>query len=334
MHSAYSAAGNIGNPSMVILPAVEHAIARTLPFTSLDHRFTNYITLWMSNTDINGLRLDGTVMDSWTVIGVAFDGAVVQTQVVPGIITSVILIHPYDFVASHMDTESLHLTPTQYITIHSQLSRRFSTPSLMIAKRGHYPMSSRYQYSCGHVGASNSFKLYAMLPDYSNYISGDAFNIGVTKVTYQFSDVHGSVLECNFDVIVQDVTAPAVYGCPSSYNISTCDSHPLFQWEEPFAEDNSRGLHLLKQVNVDGDADMSSTVVTYEFSDDSDNIATCVVKIDNSPVGTCNFGPNRNAVVNAVVFLGLITYFLMMVVSCQLCVAIFTKLFIFPGTKP
>lgn len=85
MHSAYSAAGNIGNPSMVILPAVEHAIARTLPFTSLDHRFTNYITLWMSNTDINGLRLDGTVMDSWTVIGVAFDGAVVQTQVVPGI---------------------------------------------------------------------------------------------------------------------------------------------------------------------------------------------------------------------------------------------------------
>lgn len=114
------------------------------------------------------------------------------------------------------------------------------------------------------------------------------------------------------------MTAPAVYGCPSSYNISTCDSHPLFQWEEPFAEDNSRGLHLLKQVNVDGDAEMSSTVVTYEFSDDSDNIATCVVKIDNSPVGTCNFGPNRNAVVNAVVFLGLITYFLMMVLSCQL----------------
>lgn len=51
---------------------------------------------------------------------------------------------------------------------------------------------------------------YAMLPDYSNYISGDAFNIGVTKVTYQFSDVHGSVLECNFDVIVQG--NPIMYG--------------------------------------------------------------------------------------------------------------------------
>ncbi|XP_072014222.1 hyalin-like [Amphiura filiformis] len=110
---------------------------------------------------------------------------------------------------------------------------------------------------------------------------GDSFPIGITKVSYTFTDLVGNQATCTFSVTVvvdMDTTPPVITGCPESrgYDIPIGTKSRVVTWAEPTASDNSGMTLALSQSHRPGDSfPVGTTQVTYTFTDIFGNRAMC-----------------------------------------------------------
>ncbi|XP_072013269.1 uncharacterized protein [Amphiura filiformis] len=131
--------------------------------------------------------------------------------------------------------------------------------------------------------------------------SGQFFIVGTTDVTYTFRDPSNNQESCTFTITVIEVdTEPPVPQCPDDQEISIPLASPpgsgrtTVTWIQPTATDNSGQFTISSNTHTSGDLfNTGSTVVTYVFTDASDNRATCswtvtVIEVDSTPpVCTC-----------------------------------------------
>ncbi|XP_071489593.1 uncharacterized protein [Diadema antillarum] len=128
-------------------------------------------------------------------------------------------------------------------------------------------------------------------------VPGDSFPLGITTVTYTFTDDSGNSATCVFDVNVVigaiDTTIPVVNGCPTDFEVLTPEgsTSEVVTWTEPQAFDNS-GSVAVTQSHRPGDLfNLGTTQVVYQFSDPSGNDAFCIfivtvselIIVDNTP---------------------------------------------------
>ena len=121
---------------------------------------------------------------------------------------------------------------------------------------------------------------------------GSTFPVGVTTVTYTFSDNAGNTSTTSFTVTVVDNTAPVISGTPNDIvvysnaaNAATCTQ--IATWTAPTAVDNCQGtLGYTYQSHASGSSfPVGLTTVTYTFSDIAGNTSTTtftVTVVDNT----------------------------------------------------
>ncbi|XP_071785176.1 uncharacterized protein [Asterias amurensis] len=112
----------------------------------------------------------------------------------------------------------------------------------------------------------------------SSHVPGQTFSVGITPVTYTFTDLQGNQATCTFNVNViqidnqpptitvpaEDVTITVPFGTPGT-NVN---------WVEPQATDNS-GSVFTSRTHVPGSFfNVGDTVVTYTFVDPLGNAVT------------------------------------------------------------
>lgn len=125
-------------------------------------------------------------------------------------------------------------------------------------------------------------------------ISGSAFPIGTTTVTFTASDSYGNTSICSFTVTVVDNEFPVFASCP--LNITTNNTpgscSAVVAWAVPTATDNCGGMVLTQTSGLpSGSAfPIGITNIVYTATDASGNVSTCAFTVtvtDNeSPVFT------------------------------------------------
>ncbi len=165
--------------------------------------------------------------------------------------------------------------------------------------------------NCGVEGLSWSMALATVSssidPTIINDISGQAFNLDTTIVTYVVSDSSGNTSSCTFQVVVQDTTAPLII-CPNDTVVSTdlavCDAivngiNPSFienctvtdqSWT--FAGATSGASALTGINDASGQTyNLDTTIVTYTITDTAGLTSTCsfqvIVEDTISPTVIC-----------------------------------------------
>ncbi|XP_072172386.1 uncharacterized protein [Diadema setosum] len=125
--------------------------------------------------------------------------------------------------------------------------------------------------------------------------SGDLFPVGsTTTVTYIFSDASGNDADpCVFNVIIltEDTTPPVISGCPADITQTTPlnSGGVVISWVAPTAIDNSNNqpsVTVTRSPNTFFPT--GATVVTYTFSDEASNTATCAFTVTVIEVDTEN----------------------------------------------
>ncbi len=110
----------------------------------------------------------------------------------------------------------------------------------------------------------------------SSHTSGFLFSVGTTPVTYTATDGSGNTSTCSFNVIVNDVTAPVLTGCPSSITVSANElCTASVSWSAPTVSDNCGTSTLISTHNAGTSFTLGTTQVTYTATDGSGNISTC-----------------------------------------------------------
>jgi len=138
--------------------------------------------------------------------------------------------------------------------------------------------------------------------------SGSVFQVGTTAVTYTATDGSGNVsLQCTFNVVVKDVTAPVFTNCPINTTVNTdaglCTA--VFNYPTLVAVDNCGPGGAPGPVTTTRTAGLASgsafpkgvTTVTYTSTDGAaiPNTSTCtftVTVIDNQPAVFSNCPAN------------------------------------------
>jgi uncharacterized protein (UPF0333 family) len=123
----------------------------------------------------------------------------------------------------------------------------------------------------------------------SNYVSGDLFGIGLTKVTYIAVDGAGNADTCTFNVIIEDNEAPVI-NC-SDITLGSPDGNPVTHtWAVPGVTDNC-GVDTLYQIAgpANGSAfPVGTTTITYAAVDIYGNADTCEFDIIVNDVSGIN----------------------------------------------
>jgi hypothetical protein len=125
----------------------------------------------------------------------------------------------------------------------------------------------------------------------STHAPGSSFPVGVTTVTYTFTDTKNNVTTCSFTVTVHDNTKPLVSGCPGNIVVQTDPGNPSCSqtatWIEPTATDNCGGSVTTTSTHTPGSTfPVGSTQVVYTFKDAVNNASYCVfyvTVVDNTP---------------------------------------------------
>ncbi len=140
----------------------------------------------------------------------------------------------------------------------------------------------------------------------------DAYPVGTTAVTWTFTTLGGQILTCQYNVVISDVTAPTIAGCPPAeaegdgvgldtifvtmQNQGQCGAM-VVNWTEPTATDfcsNPADIVRTRTHAPGSFFGFGSTLVTYTFTDEANNTAVCefvVTVIDTiRPELPCNFG--------------------------------------------
>lgn len=122
-----------------------------------------------------------------------------------------------------------------------------------------------------------------------DFAPGDLFDIGITTVTYEASDVSGNIATCTFNVELRDTIAPTVT-CPADMIISpdegSCTATVIL--DVPQVVDNCDSDPVLVDFQPELTLEAGSTIITYTATDNYDNIGTCSFSItvtdNNAPV--------------------------------------------------
>ncbi|PIK47309.1 hypothetical protein BSL78_15809 [Apostichopus japonicus] len=113
-------------------------------------------------------------------------------------------------------------------------------------------------------------------------------------ITYDFRDASGNIAICVFYIwiIPVDTTPPTVNSCPTDVliNVELGETEGRATWTEPSSTDLSGTDQLVSRSRAPGTLfPLGDTTVTYLYTDDSGNTATCVFCVT---VGTVdNMGP-------------------------------------------
>ncbi|XP_072028540.1 uncharacterized protein [Amphiura filiformis] len=125
------------------------------------------------------------------------------------------------------------------------------------------------------------------IESFSTHIPDQQFTVGVTNVTYIYTDNAGNEARCSFTVTLEfatvDMTPPVVTGCPDSIFEAAPheDSSVAVLWIEPTATDDSGVAPRHAQTHTPGQHfPIGVTTVRYSFSDDLGNIASCSFNIN------------------------------------------------------
>ncbi|MDE0957072.1 MAG: HYR domain-containing protein, partial [Planctomycetota bacterium] len=114
--------------------------------------------------------------------------------------------------------------------------------------------------------ATDNFGLSTLVSD---HLSGDAFPVGETLVTYIATDLAGNETSSSFSVTVEDQEPPQLIGMPSDIDL---DSSPalcstIHVWDAPTAIDNC-GVATLTSDHQSGDTfALGATTVSYSATD-------------------------------------------------------------------
>ncbi|XP_033626664.1 uncharacterized protein LOC117289582 isoform X31 [Asterias rubens] len=116
----------------------------------------------------------------------------------------------------------------------------------------------------------------------SNRSPGQNFPLGVTEITYTFTDPSGNQAFCRFTVTVTSVgdsVPPVVSGCPTEDVTGTVlqgASTAVVSWTAPTATDNSGGFVSVVSNRSPGQSfNIGMTAIQYTFTDPSGNPAFC-----------------------------------------------------------
>jgi large repetitive protein len=128
-------------------------------------------------------------------------------------------------------------------------------------------------------------------------LSGDAFPVGTTTVTYEAEDASGNTVACSFDVTVDDVEAPEIV-CPADIvtdnDAGVCGA--VVTYAVITASDNCPG-EIVTQTSGLASGDffpVGVTTNTFEVEDASGNVTTCsfTVTVNANPVPVADAGQN------------------------------------------
>ncbi|KAJ8025225.1 Hyalin [Holothuria leucospilota] len=113
----------------------------------------------------------------------------------------------------------------------------------------------------------------------SNFLPGDMFHPGVTKVVYRIEDD----IVCTFSVIVEDTTPPEIEFCNDNLIVKLNDEnmYAAVEWPVPTVTDTEGGLVTLQSTSSPGDRFYEGrSVVEYNFFDTFNNVASCRFNVD------------------------------------------------------
>ncbi|GAB5553066.1 MAG: hypothetical protein Sapg2KO_26570 [Saprospiraceae bacterium] len=111
--------------------------------------------------------------------------------------------------------------------------------------------------------------------------SGETFPIGITTVTYVFTDNYNNSTNCTFNVNVRDEEAPVISSCPDSLVVTTAVdqcSTPV-TWVAPTAIDNCQLASTVSSAELGGVFEVGKDTVTYTFTDLAGNVSNCIFEV-------------------------------------------------------
>ena len=125
----------------------------------------------------------------------------------------------------------------------------------------------------------------------STHISGTAFPIGTTTVTYTATDAKNNTATCVFTITITlsnpcatDIIKPVFTNCPTNISLTTDGTSAIATWTPPTATDNCTPPPTVTSTHNSGASfPIGTTTVTYTATDAKNNTATCVFTITVSP---------------------------------------------------
>ncbi|MDW3648635.1 MAG: HYR domain-containing protein [Bacteroidia bacterium] len=121
----------------------------------------------------------------------------------------------------------------------------------------------------------------------TGFASGDQFPLGVTSVSYSYTDLGGNTVSCSFNVTVTDTEAPQIL-CPPDIVVTgsptTCDA--VVTYTGVTASDNCPGtisISLIAGFSSGSTFPVGNTVVSYQAVDLVGNIDTCSFNVTVLP---------------------------------------------------
>ena len=135
-------------------------------------------------------------------------------------------------------------------------------------------------------------------------ISGTAFELGTTSVTYTVADKFGNEASCSFEIVVSDAEAPMPDICPTDIIITNANDFyrngGIATWTPPMFTDNCTeitDLSLFNNLDPGFLADLGLTEIEYTATDESGNVGVCefdFVVQDAQITDPCNCLDNRS----------------------------------------
>ncbi|PIK61981.1 putative hyalin-like isoform X1 [Apostichopus japonicus] len=120
---------------------------------------------------------------------------------------------------------------------------------------------------------------------FRTHLPGESFPLGITQVTYTFTDQSGNSAVCNFNVRIEfglvDMTPPRFSNCPDTVSVSVpfgTQNTPI-SWIAPTATDDSGNVNVVPSHNPGFSFPIGLSVVTYTFADRTGNEASCTFLI-------------------------------------------------------
>ncbi|PIK57645.1 hyalin [Apostichopus japonicus] len=109
---------------------------------------------------------------------------------------------------------------------------------------------------------------------------GQSFMVGLTTVTYVFSDASNNIARCTFNVIVttEDTTPPSITGCPVQPVVEQVELGTIgtfVTWTPPTATDMSDPVTVNVNQNPGSFFLVGTMAITYTFTDAENNQNIC-----------------------------------------------------------
>ena len=116
---------------------------------------------------------------------------------------------------------------------------------------------------------------------------------GTTVVTWTYADLNGNFSTQTQNVVIEDITAPEITGCPSNIivnnDVDFCSA--VVSWVEPQATDNCLLVSFTSNYTPGSTFPVGTTTVIYTATDIGGNISTCsfdiIVNDNQNPTITC-----------------------------------------------